>query len=687
MFFVNSGAEANENALKMAFRINPKRTHVAALEYSFHGRTAAAGALTWGAAQKWYALPRTPFDVSFMPRKDIDAIAKHVTENTAAVIVEPVQGLAGAYDFGAEYLAALRKRCDETGALLIFDEVQCGTGRVGHPFAADLYGVKPDMITAAKALGNGFPCAALLTSPKVSAAIKLDSLGTTYGGGPMACAAIEACIDAIESADLLGERAQGLGLHPQDLHRRSGHGRAGRRLPARPAHDAAGEGDSCGAARSGHSRRHEHGSEHPAPAAALHPGGTARRHACRRAVAPPMKRFLDLADFSRDEVRNLLELARRLETVAGAAGAGWQDSRPRVLQPVAAHARLVPGGHVEARWHVVRDHARAGHLAARDALGAVMNGAAAEHVREGIPVLASYCDALGIRAFADGKNLQHDLNESRVQRDGGGGQRSRSSISSRPMNHPCQALADWKTMDDLGVARNGKFVLSWVYHPRGLPLAVPAAALHMAAQRGMEVVVARPEGYALPPELMSKARKAAEAVRRLGARDERSARSARRRARAVREGVGLHAVLRRSEADGRLRANLTDWCVKNDWFATAAADCRLMHCLPVRRNTAVADEVLDGPRSVVQRKRTTASSSRWLCSTSCSEVRQGKLKMMNSSDQTLAIAALKRAAPYIRMYKGKTFVVKAGGGVFADTDSTVCSSSRSPSCITSACAS
>jgi acetylornithine/N-succinyldiaminopimelate aminotransferase len=203
VFFVNSGAEANENAVKMAFRIHPKRTHIAALEYSFHGRTAAAGTLTWGAAQKWYALPRTPFDVSFMPRKDHDAIAKHVTENTAAVIVEPVQGLAGAFDFGAEYLAALRKRCDETGALLIFDEVQCGTGRVGYPFAANLYNVKPDMITAAKALGNGFPCAALITSPKVSAAIKLDSLGTTYGGGPMACAAIEACIEAIESEGLL----------------------------------------------------------------------------------------------------------------------------------------------------------------------------------------------------------------------------------------------------------------------------------------------------------------------------------------------------------------------------------------------------------------------------------------------------------------------------------------------------
>lgn len=202
VFFVNSGAEANENALKLAFRITG-RPHIAAVEFSFHGRTAGAGALTWGAREKWYALPRTPFDVSFMPRRDIAAIAQHVTENTAAVFIEPVQGLAGAFDMGAEYLQALRKRCDEVGALLVFDEVQCGMGRVGYPFAANLYGVQPDMITTAKALGNGFPVAALLTTPKVSQAIKLDSLGTTYGGGPMACACVEAFIEAVESQKLL----------------------------------------------------------------------------------------------------------------------------------------------------------------------------------------------------------------------------------------------------------------------------------------------------------------------------------------------------------------------------------------------------------------------------------------------------------------------------------------------------
>ncbi|HUN27777.1 MAG TPA: aminotransferase class III-fold pyridoxal phosphate-dependent enzyme [Steroidobacteraceae bacterium] len=202
VFLVSTGAEANENALKMAFRLTG-RAHVAALEHGFHGRTAAAGAVTWGAAKKWYGFPRTPFDVSFMSRRDIDAIAEHVTERTAAVIVEPIQGLGGAFDLRAGYLQALRSRCDETGALLIFDEVQSGMGRTGHPFAANLYGVLPDMVTTAKALGNGFPCAALLMSPRVAAGLQLDLLGTTFGAGPLACAAIEAVIEAIESERLL----------------------------------------------------------------------------------------------------------------------------------------------------------------------------------------------------------------------------------------------------------------------------------------------------------------------------------------------------------------------------------------------------------------------------------------------------------------------------------------------------
>jgi len=201
VFFVNSGAEANENALKMAFTLTG-RSEVVALEHGFHGRTAAAGALTWGAAGKWYGFPRPPFDVRFIARRDAAALAQ-ISERTAAVFVEPVQGVGGAFDLGADYLAALRRRCNETGTVLIFDEVQCGMGRTGAPFAANLYGVQPDMLTTAKALGNGFPCAALLMTPRVARAVKLDALGTTFGGGPMACAAICAVIEALESEQLL----------------------------------------------------------------------------------------------------------------------------------------------------------------------------------------------------------------------------------------------------------------------------------------------------------------------------------------------------------------------------------------------------------------------------------------------------------------------------------------------------
>ena len=202
VFFVNTGAEANENALKLACRITG-RDQVIALEGGFHGRTAAAGAVTWGAAAKWYGFPRTPFDVQFLPRRDVLALTG-VTSRTAAFIVEPVQGVGGAFDMGREYLAALRARCDETGAMLIFDEVQCGMGRTGHPFAANLYGIVPDMITTAKALGAGFPVGALLSGPRAAAVLKPDVLGTTFGGGPLACAVVEAVIDAIESEDLLG---------------------------------------------------------------------------------------------------------------------------------------------------------------------------------------------------------------------------------------------------------------------------------------------------------------------------------------------------------------------------------------------------------------------------------------------------------------------------------------------------
>ena len=313
-----------------------------------------------------------------------------------------------------------------------------------------------------------------------------------------------------------------------------------------------------------------------------------------------MKRFVDLGDFTRDQVQALLELARRLERQPEPRALGgkllglvfFNPSLRTLASFQAAMARL--GGHSL----VINPGQGSWQMETRP--GVVMDGAAAEHVREGIPALASYCDALGIRVFAEGRDLAADLAETAFN--------AMASLTDKPLvnlesavNHPCQALADWKTLDDLAVPRAGRFVLSWAYHPRALPLAVPAAALHMAALRGMEVIVLRPEGFALPPAIMERARRAAASsggsVRETSERHDALAGAD---VLYVKE-WGATDRYGDTAADAQLRRSLGNWCVANDWFA-AAPGCRVMHCLPVRRNCAIADEVLDSARSVVQRE-------------------------------------------------------------------------------------
>lgn len=200
-FLVNSGAEANENALRLAFRHTGK-TRIVALEGAFHGRTAAAAAVSHKSAT-WYGFPRAPFDVTFVPRRDLGALEAALGPDVAALILEPIQGLAGAVDLGAPYLAAARELTQRSGALLIFDEIQCGMGRTGHPFAAQAYGVTPDLLTTAKGLAGGFPAGAVLVSDAVAAGLGKGDLGSTFGGGPLACALIEAVIDTIEAEGFL----------------------------------------------------------------------------------------------------------------------------------------------------------------------------------------------------------------------------------------------------------------------------------------------------------------------------------------------------------------------------------------------------------------------------------------------------------------------------------------------------
>jgi N-acetylornithine carbamoyltransferase len=315
-----------------------------------------------------------------------------------------------------------------------------------------------------------------------------------------------------------------------------------------------------------------------------------------------MRRFNHLGDFSREEIKDLIALAARLDEHPEPRALAGKVLSLLFLSPSlrtlssfqAAMIRLGGGAFVispEMSIHGLESR-----------YGVVMDGDAAEHVREAIPVIASYGDAMGVRAFAGRQSLDHDVSDKDFQ--------ALTSLIDKPwinmesaIDHPCQSLADWKTMDELGIPANqGKFVLSWAYHPKALPLAVPAATLHMAAMRGMDVVVLRPDGFALPAPIMEKAAAAAAAaggtLRETSDRDDAM--------------NGAHVIYAKewgstsnygnAEADARQRAALADWCVRDTWFSRAAVDCKLMHCLPVRRNVAVADEVLDSRRSVVQRE-------------------------------------------------------------------------------------
>ena len=205
-WFVNSGAEANEAALKIA-RKATGRSVIVSMEHGFHGRTMGPLGVTWG-----YREQHAPHhgDVRFVKFGDLDAIRAAVDETVAAVMIEPVQGIAGIIEPPEGYLAAVAQICHEHGALLICDEVQSGIGRMGFPLVSKAMGANPDLVTVGKGLGGGFPVAALLLTEAMAKTVKPSEHGTTFGGAPMACAAVEATLEIIVSDDLLG-KAQALG--------------------------------------------------------------------------------------------------------------------------------------------------------------------------------------------------------------------------------------------------------------------------------------------------------------------------------------------------------------------------------------------------------------------------------------------------------------------------------------------
>lgn len=205
--FMNSGTEANETAFKLArhytvTRHSPYKTKIIAFHNAFHGRSLFT--VSVGGQPKYSdGFGPKPADIVHVPFNDLHAVKAVMDDHTCAVVVEPIQGEGGVTAATPEFLQGLRDLCDQHQALLVFDEVQCGMGRTGSLFAYMHYGVTPDILTSAKALGGGFPISAMLTTHDIASAFHAGSHGSTYGGNPLACAVGGAAFDLINTPEVL----------------------------------------------------------------------------------------------------------------------------------------------------------------------------------------------------------------------------------------------------------------------------------------------------------------------------------------------------------------------------------------------------------------------------------------------------------------------------------------------------
>ncbi|EMN8764994.1 TPA: aspartate aminotransferase family protein [Serratia marcescens] len=221
VFFANSGAEANEAAFKLArhyaiTRHSPYKTKIIAFYNAFHGRTLFTVSVG-GQAKYSDGFGPKPADIVHVPFNDLAAVKAVMDDHTCAVVMEPIQGEGGITPVDAGFLKGVRELCDQHQALLVFDEVQSGMGRSGKLFAYMHYGVTPDILTTAKALGGGFPVSAMLTTEDIASVMQVGTHGTTYGGNPLACAVAEAALDVINTPEVLSGIEQRHALYVQAL--------------------------------------------------------------------------------------------------------------------------------------------------------------------------------------------------------------------------------------------------------------------------------------------------------------------------------------------------------------------------------------------------------------------------------------------------------------------------------------
>ena len=292
LFLINSGAEANENALKLA-SFHTGRKRVLAAGKAFHGRTSLAVEATDN--PKIVAPVNSNGHVTFLPLNDLAAFEAELDKgDVAAVIVECIQGVGGIRMATAEFMQGLRKACDKTGTVLICDEIQCGYGRSGKFFAHQHLGVKPDIITCAKGIGNGFPMGAVIISPKFEAVYGM--LGTTFGGNHLACTAALAVLDVIEHEQLVDNAAKVGAYLMEEL----------KKLQQTDAHivDVRGEGLMIGI-------------EYDQPIKALRNALVHDEHVFTGAASTNILRLLPPLTLSLDEAKLAVERIKRVSKVLG----------------------------------------------------------------------------------------------------------------------------------------------------------------------------------------------------------------------------------------------------------------------------------------------------------------------------------------------------------------------------------